>query len=64
MQLNKTKIQIKMAKECLNVNDLCKKSKIEKHTVYRIMNGSNCKPATVGKIAKALNCDVLELLED
>ncbi len=31
---------------------------------YRVFNGGNCKPATIGKIAKALNVPVENLLDD
>lgn len=54
-----------MAKECLSVNDLVKKSKLGRATVSKIINGKQ-KPSTksLGLIAKALKVDVTELLAD
>jgi len=64
MKLNKTKLLIALANACMNPYDLCKAVGMQYQNYRRIANGGNCKPATVGKIAKALNVDVTELLED
>lgn len=64
MKLNKQKVHIQMAKACLNTLELCKQAGIQYETLRRILNGSNARPATIGKIAKALNAKVEELLED
>lgn len=64
MNLNRQKLEIALAQVCKNPYDLCKEIGIQYQTYRRVAKGENCKPATVGKIAKALNCDVKELLED
>ena len=64
MKINKSKLLIALAKACMNPYDLCKAVGMQNQNYRRIVNGVNCKPATVGKIAKALNVDVTELLED
>lgn len=64
MTISKDKLLIALANACMNPYDLCKAVNIQYQTYRRIANGRSCKPATVGKIAKALNVDVTELLED
>lgn len=64
MIINKNKLQIALATACMNPYDLCKAINIQYQTYRRIVAGGKCKPATVGKIAKALNVDVTEILEN
>lgn len=64
MNVNFQKLQIALATACMNPYDLCKEISIQYQTYRRIATGSNCKPATVGKIAKALNVPVTDLIEN
>jgi putative transcriptional regulator len=67
MKVDNSKLQIALATACVNPYDLCKETGIQYQTYNRIARGYNCKPATVGRIAKALNvavCDLLELESD
>ena len=64
MTINKNKLLVALANACMNPYDLCKAVNIQYQTYRRITNGNNCKPATVGKIAKALNVSVEEIIED
>lgn len=63
MTINKSKLQIALATACMNPYDLCKAINIQYQTYRRILAGNKCKPATVGKIAKALNVPVTEIIE-
>lgn len=63
MKIDNSKLQIALATACMNPYDLCKAIGIQYQTYRRISAGFNCKPATVGKIAKALKCDVTEIIE-
>lgn len=63
MNVDKQKLELAMANTCMNAYDLCKAIEIQYQTYRRISNGGNCKPATAGKIAKALNVKVEDLLE-
>jgi DNA-binding Xre family transcriptional regulator len=64
MILNKQKVEIAMANECMNPYDLCKKAEMTYQTYQRIVSKQgNCKPATIGKIAKALNVKVEDLVD-
>lgn len=63
MKVNKQKIEIAMAKGCMNTFDLCNATKMKYQMFRRIFNGGNCKPATIGRIAAALGVDVTEIIE-
>lgn len=64
MKINKTKIEICLASACMNPMELCEKADISYQTYLRIVNhNKDCKTATVGKIAKALNSNVTEIIE-
>lgn len=64
MIANKRKLEIAMANACMNPYDLCKVAEIRYQTYQRITSGKDAKPATVGKIAKALTVPVENLIED
>lgn len=64
MIANKRKLEVAMANACMNPYDLCKASEIRYQTYQRITSGKEAKPATIGKIAKALNIPVEQLIED
>lgn len=64
MILNRKKLELSMARACMNTDDLQKISKIPRPTLNNAITGRSVRPATVGKIAKALGVDVTELLED
>lgn len=63
MTINNSKLQIAMATACMNPYDLCKAVKIQYQTYRRLTSGKSCKPATVGKIAKALDVPVEKLID-
>ena len=52
-----------MANACTSITNLCKETKLNYSTISRIKAGSDANPATVGKIAKALNVNVTEIIE-
>lgn len=64
MKINTIKLDVAMANACISAAELCERAEISNQTLTKIRNGErNPKPATVGKIAKALNCNVTDLLE-
>lgn len=63
MIVNNSKLQIALASVCMNPYDLCAKIDISYQTYRRISTGKRCKTATVGKIAKALNVQVQDIIE-
>lgn len=63
MIVDNGKLQIALASACMNPYDLCKKTGIQYQTYRRISAGNHCKTATVGKIAKALNVPVTDIIK-
>lgn len=64
MKASRKKIDILLARKCLNRKDLAQKAGIPVSTATNVISGANVQPATLGKVAKALNVDVTELLEE
>lgn len=64
MIVSKKKLELAMANACMNSYDLCMAANIQYQTYKRITSGKNAKPATVGKIAKALETIAENLIED
>ena len=63
MNANAKKLELALANACMNPYDLCREINIQYQTYNRMMKGANVKPATIGKIAKALNVTVQEIIE-
>lgn len=63
LKLSQYKTQVLMAKRCMDPYALCSNAGISYTSYRRIMKNSICKLSTLGKIAKALECDVSELIE-
>lgn len=65
MKIDVRKLEILQAKRCMMAKDVEEKADISHRTYLQIKKGTDkTLPLTVGKIAKALNCEVTELLED
>lgn len=64
MKADRRKLEIAMAKSLMNSDDLQKASGMPRPTVNNVITGRNVRPGTIGRIAKALNVDVIEILED
>lgn len=65
MKIAKSNFELAMANACVTAEELSKITGISSITITRIKNGiQDARPATVGKIARALNVDVRELIEN
>lgn len=64
MKANRKKLEIAMAKACMNTEDVQKTTRMPRPTLNGVISGRNVRPGTIGKIAKALGVDVTEILED
>ncbi len=53
-----------MARACMNSADLPAAAGLPRPTFQNAVVGKNVRPATLGRIAKALNVDPVDLLED
>ncbi len=65
MKISKSKLEMIMAEQCLTAENLAKLTGVSQVTIARMKRGvQNGRPATLGKISKALNVPVRDLLED
>lgn len=64
MTIDVKKLKIAMARACLGVADLGEKADVGRATLVRILrdDGENVRCKTVGKLARALGVDVLDLI--
>lgn len=62
MRANKEKLVLAMARACLNPKDLARKAEMPPQTVNGVIRGRNARPATLGRIARALGCDPVDIL--
>jgi len=64
MKLDAKKLNYEMAKACFNVKELSEKSGVSKQTLVAARGGRrNPKPSTIGKIAKALDVNIENIIE-
>lgn len=63
MRADKDKLFLAMARECMNTEDLTLAAQIPRPTVNNVITGRNVRPATIGRIAKALNIDPADIIE-
>lgn len=62
MKLDRKKYELARARACKGFKDIIDAG-IPKGTLCRVTNGEDVRPETIGKIAKALGCDVTEIIE-
>ena len=62
MKLDRKKYELARARACMGQKDL-EAVGMPKGTLCRIIGGGEARPETIGKIAKALGVDVLEIIE-
>ncbi len=63
MKANKQKLELAMARACMNTADLQKATGMPRPTVNNVVSGKNVRPGTIGCIAKALSADVAEIID-
>ncbi len=63
MKAEQTKFRIALARSCMTVAELAKKSGLPRPTVNNVICGREVRPATIGRVAKALGVDVIDLIE-
>ena len=64
MIIDKSKIEIAMARACMNPQDLAKAAQMPAQTVNGALRGRSIRAATLGRIAKALGVDVTEIIKE
>ena len=63
MRINRIKLVTELTKRDMTQLELSKLSGISRTTINFIKNGKSCSDATAGKIAKALNVPVEQLVD-
>lgn len=64
MRIDRIKILTIMAKQSLNQTQLAAKTQMSRGNLSTIVNGKTCKPETVLRIAKALDVEIKDLIEE
>ena len=64
MKINRTKLEIITAKKGMTFGMLSETAGISRQNVSALKRRGTCKPITALKLAKALDCDVEELIEN
>lgn len=64
MKADTSKLRLAMARACMNPQDLAKAAEMPPQTVNGVLRGRSIRPATLGRIAKALGVDPSEILKD
>lgn len=62
MRIDNNKLNLLLAKRCMNLRDL--RAGTSSNTLTRIRRGENVLPATIGRIAKALDVDPADIIEE
>lgn len=64
MIADRYKVQIAMARACMTVDDIAKKADMPFQSVKNVVSGKrSVRPGTIGRVAKALQVDVTEILK-
>lgn len=63
MKANKDKLVLAMARACMNTEDLAASAEMPRPTVNNVITGRNVRPGTLGRIARALGVDVVEIMD-
>ena len=64
MKVDHKKLELAMARACMNSADLPATAGLPRPTVQNAIVGKSVRPATLGRIAQALGVDPAELLKE
>lgn len=63
MKADRNKLELAMARACMNSADLPAAAGLPRPTVQNLIVGKSVRPATLGKVARALGVDPKDILE-
>ena len=63
MRLEKSKYEIAMANSCMTSGEVLEKSGLPRGTYLNAITGKSVRPATIGKIAKAIGVSAGEIIQ-
>lgn len=64
MRVDRKKLELAMARACMNSADLPSAAELPRATVQNAVVGKGIRPATLGRIAKALGVDPTDIMEE
>lgn len=64
MKLDANKFMMILAEKQITLKDLCEESGIGVSTLQKVRKGNTPRPATIGRIAKALGVDVQDIIQE
>lgn len=64
MRISKEKYELTLARQCKTNTEIIQDGNFRRATFFKMIRGEECKPITVGKLAKVLGCDVEDLLRN
>lgn len=62
MKLNRQKYEIARARACISTKELIAAG-VPQGTLCHMLSGKDVRPETIGKVARVLKVDVLEIIE-
>lgn len=63
MKANRAKLELAMARACMDSRELAEAAQLPRPTLNNAIVGKSVRPSTLGRIAKALGVDPLEIIE-
>ena len=63
MKADRRKLELAMAAACMTTKQLAEASQMPRPSVTNVISGRSVKPATLGRVAKALGVDVTSIVE-
>lgn len=63
MKADRQKLELAMARACMESRDLPDAAQLPRPTVQNLIVGKSVRPATLGKVARALGVDPTEIME-
>lgn len=63
MKADKEKLMLAMARACMDSKELSEAAQLPRPTLNNAITGRSIRPATLGRIAKALGVDPADIIE-
>jgi len=64
LKTSKEKLDLAMARACMTPAQLSQAANMPRSTLNNVIRGSGARPATIGRISKALGCDPADIIEE
>lgn len=64
MKLDRKKFDLASARACMSINDIAEKTGIPRRTISNVALERGTSPTTLGKIARALGVDPLDIIKE